>query len=94
MNYNKADRLSSIPTATGGIARLACVRLRDFGKDAGPILAQTGATPKQAYDDSIPVEASKQIEILNLAAQELGDNSSDFIWAVISPCAKLGWFTM
>src|SRR6516165_5529171 len=78
MNYNKADRLSSIPTATGGIARLACVRLRDFGKDAGPILAQTGATPKQAYNDSIRLEASRQIEILNLAAQELGDELLGF----------------
>ena len=78
MNYNKADRLSSIPTATGGIARLACVRLRDFGKDEGPILAQTGATPKQAYNDSIRLEASRQIEILNLAAQELGDELLGF----------------
>ena len=78
MNYNKADRLSSIPTVTGGIARLACVRLRDFGKDEGPILAQTGATPKQAYNDSIRLEASRQIEILNLAAQELGDELLGF----------------
>lgn len=78
MSYNQADRLSSIPTATGGIARLACERLRDFGKDAGPILAQAGATPEQAYNDSIRLEVSKQIKILNLAALELGDELLGF----------------
>jgi len=78
ISYNQADGLSSIPTATGGIARLACVRLRDFGKDAGPILAQAGTTPEQAYNDSIPLEVSKQVRILNLAAQELGDELLGF----------------
>ncbi len=78
MSYNQADELSAIPTATGGIARLACVRLREFGKDAGPILAQAGATAKQAYNDSIHLEVSKQIRILDLVAQELGDELLGF----------------
>jgi hypothetical protein len=78
MSYKQADRLSSIPTATGGIARLACERLREFGKDAGPILAQAGATAEQVYNDSIPLEVSKQIRILDLAAQELGDELLGF----------------
>jgi AraC-like DNA-binding protein len=78
MSYNQADGLSSIPTASGGIVRLACERLRDFGKDAGPILAEVGATPEQAYNDSVRLEVSKQIKILNLAAQELGDELLGF----------------
>ena len=78
MSYNRADGLSSIPTATGGIARLACVRLREFGKDAGPILAQAGATAEQAYNDSIRLEVSKEIRILDLIAQELGDELFGF----------------
>ena len=78
MSPSQADRLSSIPTATGGIARLACARLREFGKDPGPILAQAGATPEQAYDDSIRLEVSKEIRILNLAAEELGDELLGF----------------
>src|SRR6516165_5162546 len=78
MSYNQADGLSSIPTAAGVISRLACVRLRDFGKDAGPILAQAAATPEQAYNDSIRLEVSKQIRFLNLAAQELGDELLGF----------------
>jgi len=78
MSYNQTDRLSSIPTATGGIARLACVRLREFGKDAGHILAEAGATAEQAYNDSIRLEVSKQIRILDLVAQELGDELLGF----------------
>jgi len=77
-SYNQAQGLNSIPTATGAIARLACGLLRDHGKDAGPILAQVGATPEQAYNDSVRLEVSKQIKILDLAAQELGDELLGF----------------
>ena len=78
MSPSQADRLSSIPSATGGIARLACARLREFGKDPGAILAQAGATAEQAYDDSIRLEVPKQIRILDLAAEELGDELLGF----------------
>src|SRR5262245_24029472 len=78
MSSSQADQLSSIPSATGALARLACARLREFGKDAGAILAQAGATPEQAYDDSVRLEVSKQIRILDLAAEELGDELLGF----------------
>lgn len=78
MSSNRAEGLNAIPTATGGIARLACVRLREFGKDAAPILAQAGATAEQACNDSIRLEVSKQIRILDLAAKEIGDEFLGF----------------
>jgi hypothetical protein len=78
MSSSQADTLSSIPSATGAIARLACARLREFGKDAGAILAQVGARPEQAYDDSIRLEVPKQIRILDLIAEELGDELLGF----------------
>src|SRR5215471_18531392 len=78
MSSSQADQLSSIPSATGALSRLACVRLREFGKDAGAILAQVGATPEQAYDDSIRLEVPKQIRILDLAAEELEDELLGF----------------
>src|SRR6516164_453951 len=78
MSSSQADQLSSIPSATGALARLACARLREFGKDAGAILAQAGATPEQAYDDTIRLEVPKQIRILDLAAEELGDELLGF----------------
>jgi len=78
MSPSQANRISSIPSATGGIARLACARLREFGKDAGAILAQVGATPEQVYDDSVRLEVPKQIRILELVAEELGDEFLGF----------------
>ena len=78
MSFSQANTLSSIPSATGAIARLACARLREFGKDAGAILAQVGARPEQAFDDSVRLEVPKQIRILDLIAEELGDELLGF----------------
>jgi len=78
MSFSQANTLSSIPSATGAIARLACARLREFGKDAGAILAQVGARPEQAYDDSVRLEVPKQIRILDFIAEELGDELLGF----------------
>jgi AraC-like DNA-binding protein len=68
----------SIPTATGAVARLVCARLHEFGKDAAAILAKAGASTEQAYDDTVRLEVHKQIRILNLAAEELGDELLGF----------------
>jgi len=78
MIHNQTDRLSSIPTGTGGIARLACARLHELGKDAGPIFAEVRATAEQVYNDSVPLEVAKQIRILDLVAEELGDELLGF----------------
>ena len=68
----------SIPSDTGAIARLACARLCEFGKDAAAVLAEAGATTEQAYNDAVRLEVHKQIRILNLAAEELGDEVLGF----------------
>src|SRR6516162_8743793 len=78
MSASQAVWLSSIPSATGGIARLACARLREFGKDAGAFFSQARATTEKAYDDTIRLEVPKQIRILDLAAEELGDELLGF----------------
>ena len=68
----------SIPSDTGAIARLACAQLCEFGKDAAAVLAEAGATTEQAYNDAVRLEVHKQIRILNLAAEELGDEVLGF----------------
>ena len=47
MRSGTHDGFCSIPSATGGIARLACDRLRELGKDVAAILAKVGAKPEQ-----------------------------------------------
>jgi len=68
----------SIPSATGGIARLACARLRELGNDVAAVLADVGARPEQVNDDAIRLEVPKQIRILELASEELQDGFLGF----------------
>jgi len=74
----KPEEFRSIPSATGGIARLACTRLRLLGKDAAGIIAKVGARPEQINDDAIRLEVPKQIKFLGLAADELQDTLLGF----------------
>ena len=60
------------------IARLACARLRELGKDAAAVLTKVRARPEQVYDDAIRLEVPKQIKILELASEELQDNLLGF----------------
>src|SRR6478672_9584973 len=78
MRPGMPDGLCSIPSATGGIARLACARLRELGKDVAAVLAEVGARPEQVNDDAIRLEVPKQIRILELASEELQDGLLGF----------------
>ncbi len=78
MRSGTPEGLCSIPSATGGIARLACARLRELGKDVAAVLAEVGARPEQVNDDTVRLEVSKQIRILELAAKELEDGLLGF----------------
>ena len=78
MRSGMPDGFCSIPSATGGIARLACARLRELGKDVAAVLAEVGARPEQVNDDAIRLEVPKQIRILELASEELQDGLLGF----------------
>src|SRR3954470_9545588 len=78
MRPGMPDEFCSIPSATGGIARLACARLRELGKDVAAVLAEVGARPEQVNDDAIRLEVPKQIRILELASEELQDGLLGF----------------
>ena len=72
------DGFCSIPSATGALARLACARLREHGKDVAAVLAEVGAKPEQVSDDTIRLEVPKQIRILEIASEELQDGLLGF----------------
>ena len=78
MRSETPEGFCSIPSATGGIARLACARLRELGKDVAGILAKVGARPEQVNDDAVRLEVPKQIRILELVAEELQDDLLGF----------------
>ncbi len=73
MQFARSDGFDSIPSATGGIARLACARLDEMGKDSTIILSKVGLKPEEARDPAIRLEVQTQINLLELAAEEVQD---------------------
>ena len=73
MPIAKSDGFNSIPSATGGIARLACARLDKMGKDPTVILSKVGLTPEEARDPAVRLEVRTQIKLLQLVAEEVQD---------------------
>jgi AraC-like DNA-binding protein len=78
MQVARLEGFGSIPSATGGIARLACARLDKMGKDPTVILSKAGLTAEEACDPVIRLEVSTQIKLLELAAEELQDELLGF----------------
>jgi AraC-like DNA-binding protein len=74
MDAAKPRSLRTIPSASGGITRLACARLRERGKDVAQILSRAGLTVKAVDDPATRLKAKAQIEVLDLAAAVLGDD--------------------
>jgi AraC-like DNA-binding protein len=66
-------RISTIPTATGGIARAAYARAVDAGLDVEPLLKESGLTVRQAKDSLLRITVESQIKFLNLVADALVD---------------------
>src|SRR5712672_116917 len=73
MQFARLSGFNSIPRATGGIARLACARLDEMGKDPAVIFSKVGLTPEDARDPAVRLEVLTQIKLLELAAEELQD---------------------
>jgi AraC-like DNA-binding protein len=73
-----ANRLSSIPGSTGGIARLAFDRLRAAGINLAPVMSGAGLTPEDVEDRQRPLDATVQVRVLELAAKELHDDCFGF----------------
>ena len=73
MRVARSSGFNSIPSATGGIARLACVRLDELGKDPAVILSKVGLTSEEARDPTVRLEVRTQIKLLELAAEEAQD---------------------
>jgi len=78
MYGNRPQGLRGIPSATGGIARLACARMRELGKDVAAVLSKADLTAAEVDDPAARLEVRTQIRILQLAADELDDDLLGF----------------
>ncbi|WP_338829005.1 AraC family transcriptional regulator [Bradyrhizobium sp. 27S5] len=73
-----ASTLPSIPSSAGGIARLACARMRDAQIELAPIVSAAGLTIDDVEDRKRRIDARAQIRLLELAARELQDDCFGF----------------
>jgi len=90
MPFTQSRKFGSIPTATGGIARLACARMRELGKDVEAVLSRAGLTIEEADDPTTRLEVPTQIKVLELAAEELQDELLGFRLALSFDLREIG----
>jgi AraC-like DNA-binding protein len=79
-------RFSSIPTATGGIARAAYARAVEVGLDIEPLLKKSGLSVRQAKNSHFRIAVKNQIKFLNLVADALPD---EFLGVHLAECVDL-----
>src|SRR5690242_2777538 len=75
---HRSSSLSSIPSAAGGIARLAYDHLRDKGIDPTPVILSAGLTIESIEDPTRRIDASAQVRVVELAASEAQDDCFGF----------------
>lgn len=79
-------RLSSIPTATGGMARAAYARGVEAGLDIEPLLKKSGLSVQQVKNAHFRIAVENQIKFLNLMADAIPD---EFLGAHLAECVDL-----
>ena len=78
---NSEQDLASIPTAQGGLSRLAIARLKSAGVPVVPVLRRVGLTPEVIADPEERLSVRSQITLLEEAAIALQDDSLGFTLA-------------
>lgn len=90
MNDLDTKRLGALPTAAGGIARLAYARARRAGIELKPLLKKAGLTYQRIKDRGARLPVQHQIQFLNLAANALHDEFLGFHLAQLPDLRELG----
>jgi AraC-like DNA-binding protein len=78
---NSEQGLASIPTAQGGLSRLAIARLKSAGVPVVPILRRAGLSPEVIDDPEERLSVRSQIALLDEAAIALKDDCLGFTLA-------------
>ena len=69
----KKARFSSLPTASGAIARAAYARALEARLEVEPLLKSSSLTPQQIKNSQVRMPVKNQIKFLSLVAKELPD---------------------
>jgi AraC-like DNA-binding protein len=85
-------RFHSMPSATGGIARMVSTCLRSAGIPLTPLLSRAGLTIEQIDDPGVRMSVQSQIKILDLASDALHDDFLGFHLAQAYDFREIGLF--
>ena len=80
-DLNSEQDLASIPTAQGGLSRLAIAHLKSAGVPVVPLLRRVGLTPEVIADPEERLIVRSQIALLDEAANALKDDCIGFTMA-------------
>jgi AraC-like DNA-binding protein len=83
-------QLTSLPTASGGLTRLAANRVRKAGVKLEPLLSRVGLTIDQIDDPEHRISVGNQIAFLEAAAEALSDNFLGLNLAEEFDCRDVG----
>jgi hypothetical protein len=78
---NSERELAPIPTAQGGLSRLAVARLKSAGVPVSPLLRRLGLRPEQIDEPEERLNVRSQIALLDEAAKTLKDDRLGFTLA-------------
>src|SRR5262245_36725777 len=82
--------LADLPTASGGLSRLAASRLRRAGIELEPLLSGAGLSLDQIDDPEQRINARNQIAFLSNAAEALHNGFLGLSLAEEFDCRELG----
>jgi AraC-like DNA-binding protein len=91
MRHSAANRLGTLPNATGTLTRLAYAHAKASGIDLRPLLRQANLTPHQIKNTSLRLSVHDQISFLNLIAKALDDDLLGFHLAQPPDLRELGF---
>ena len=81
----------AIPTAAGGLTRLAYARACEAGIDLKPLLKQAGLSEQQIENRDTRLDVRHQIRFLTLVANALHDDLLGFHLAQSADLRAMGW---
>lgn len=87
-----AQRTLPVPSAAGGITRLACERLREHGLSPEPLAAKASLTMAEIENRDVRIKAQSQIQFLALAGDALADDLLGFHIAQEFDLREIGLF--
>jgi hypothetical protein len=78
MSESRTERRAIVPSAAGGITRLACALAEDRGTDVDILLRKSGLSRNQIRDPNARLEVQSQIKFLDFVAAVVDDDLLGF----------------